>query len=510
MPPKHITQQIEAYLDNQLSAEVRHRLEEHVSICPACARRLFDAQRLTKELGPMMQKTLGRPNLPLALRYRVQQRIADQGQPQRFSFPWAASGRILNGLGTLAIVGVLIFSALTVVRSQSAPVDPLLEIKRASVNEGGSVPTPVPTPTLVAVGELEVQPLSSKKIVNTLGDTIDLSRDDTLENEIVSISQAPVVDNIVEDILRQPVTESAPIAPPAPRPKSPDGTIAFAIFNPATQQYETQLINADGSDHRYYPLLGISEPALSNIDDQGNQQIAYRAWGEPTTPRALISNNAVGDQPQTLTHFWEDAHPDWSPTEPRLIFASQRESDRYWRLYTAWEDGSIEKNLRREGKSPTFAPDGYRFAFESCDSYVTQNLCGLWIGDLEHSEYESKPFLLDPLAKSPDWSPTGEDIAYMANPDGNWDLYLIDSEGRNARRLTDSPAIEGLPTWSPDGEWLAYLTDDRDGAWAIRLLHVASGQSHLLVTLEQATFTPPRASPYDERHWWDEQLSWGN
>src|SRR5690606_5111139 len=108
---------------------------------------------------------------------------------------------------------------------------------------------------------------------------------------------------------------------------------------------------------------------------------------------------------------------------------SQRESDRRWRLYTVWGDGSAERNLRREGRSPTFAPDGYRFAFESCNQRGED--CGLWVGDLEHSEYESKLLLNDPLAKSPDWSPTGEEIVYMANPNENWDLYLVSSDGRN-------------------------------------------------------------------------------
>jgi len=162
--------------------------------------------------------------------------------------------------------------------------------------------------------------------------------------------------------------------------------------------------------------------------------------------------------------------------------------------------------LRREGKSPSFAPNGYDFVFEGCDN--TSNRCGLWLGNLDESEYGSKPLLEDPLARSPDWSPTDEQIVYMANPKDNWDLYLIKSDGTDVpRRLTTDSAIDGLPIWSPDGEWLAFLSD-RQGDWGIWLLHVDSGELRQIYSFDGGIFTPPQRDFYGERHWWDEQLSW--
>ena len=73
MHPKrrHITQQLEAYLDNQLSPEERRRVEEHVANCPDCARRLFDTQRISTELGPVFKDALGQPHPPVELRHRL-------------------------------------------------------------------------------------------------------------------------------------------------------------------------------------------------------------------------------------------------------------------------------------------------------------------------------------------------------------------------------------------------------------------------------------------------------
>jgi anti-sigma factor RsiW len=119
MPIKHVTKQIEAYLDNRLSAEERYRLEEHVAVCPTCAYRLFTAQRLTNELMPLLKKALGHPTPPPALREQVRKQIIAEHESRRFVFPWAMSGRIINAVGTLAVVGVLAAGALTVFQTQS-------------------------------------------------------------------------------------------------------------------------------------------------------------------------------------------------------------------------------------------------------------------------------------------------------------------------------------------------------------------------------------------------------
>jgi TolB protein len=290
-------------------------------------------------------------------------------------------------------------------------------------------------------------------------------------------------------------------------PTSPTGLIAFSFFNPAPQRqiYEIHLINANGTEHRLFPLEGVSEPALRWTGQ--DHQLAYRAWSEPTAPRSLLSGSLDGRQINQVGGFWEDAQPDWSPTEDRLIYASQREADRRWRLYTSRGDGSDEVDLRREGHGPTFAPDGRRFAFIGCD--LTGNNCGLWQTDVDRANLPSGAalILVNEKAASPDWSPTGEQIAYMANINGNWDLYLVNSDGRNARRLTTDRAIDGLPAWSPDGGWLAFLSN-RGNNWGIWLLHLDSGETGQIFAFDGGIFTPPHREPYGERNWEDEQLSW--
>lgn len=56
----------------------------------------------------------------------------------------------------------------------------------------------------------------------------------------------------------------------------------------------------------------------------------------------------------------------------------------------------------------------------------------------------------------PRWSPGGRQIAYIANPQGNFDLHLMDDRGGTITSLTDSPEDEVDLAWFADGKTIAY------------------------------------------------------
>ena len=60
------------------------------------------------------------------------------------------------------------------------------------------------------------------------------------------------------------------------------------------------------------------------------------------------------------------------------------------------------------------------------------------------------------------WSPTGEQILFVSDRGGARDLYLMDADGGNVRRVFKGK-IEGwreYPTWSPDSKQFAYQCVD--------------------------------------------------
>jgi uncharacterized protein YjdB len=49
-------------------------------------------------------------------------------------------------------------------------------------------------------------------------------------------------------------------------------------------------------------------------------------------------------------------------------------------------------------------------------------------------------------------------IAFSSNRVGNFDIYLVDADGQNVRRLTNDPRNEGDPVWTPDGNRIVYAS----------------------------------------------------
>ena len=55
----------------------------------------------------------------------------------------------------------------------------------------------------------------------------------------------------------------------------------------------------------------------------------------------------------------------------------------------------------------------------------------------------------------------GDELAFMSNQDGDWDIYTLDVGRGLAHALTDFPYDERYPRWSPDGARIAYHADPR-------------------------------------------------
>lgn len=60
----------------------------------------------------------------------------------------------------------------------------------------------------------------------------------------------------------------------------------------------------------------------------------------------------------------------------------------------------------------------------------------------------------------PERAKGGGKIAFVANRNGNWDLFLMNGDGGGLAQLTDTPLDERQPTISPDGGRVAYSTSD--------------------------------------------------
>ena len=79
----------------------------------------------------------------------------------------------------------------------------------------------------------------------------------------------------------------------------------------------------------------------------------------------------------------------------------------------------------------------------------------------------------------PTWSPDGKKIAFTTNRDGNSEVYVMNADGTNQNRLTNTVGNEYDPAWSPSGAKLAF-SSDRDGDYEVYTMNAdGSGQTNL-------------------------------
>jgi dipeptidyl aminopeptidase/acylaminoacyl peptidase len=70
------------------------------------------------------------------------------------------------------------------------------------------------------------------------------------------------------------------------------------------------------------------------------------------------------------------------------------------------------------------------------------------------------------------------------------DIYSINVDGTRERRLTDSPGLDGFPSWSPDGRRLVFATDRADGGnWELYVMDSDGTHQRRLTTHRSRTRT---------------------
>ena len=71
----------------------------------------------------------------------------------------------------------------------------------------------------------------------------------------------------------------------------------------------------------------------------------------------------------------------------------------------------------------------------------------------------SVPALANKFVMNPAWSPDGRRFAVQRLHDDDFDIFVVDADGRNFTNLTDHPANDAYPAWSPDGREIAFVSN---------------------------------------------------
>jgi TolB protein len=239
---------------------------------------------------------------------------------------------------------------------------------------------------------------------------------------------------------------------------------------------------------------GNTSPSWSPDRDQ----IVYTGTGNSVLQdpafEDIYTMSSDGSHAEQLTrNTVPDFSPDWSPDGKTIVFsrgAGLTQEVPTASLYVMDSDGSDQKELyRAKGVllvTPDWSPDGKQIVFTRVGYPNGTPVASVWVMNSDGTGARK----IVSGASDPAWSPDGKHIAISTGRDKfgktcfggcqpNDEIYVVDANGANPKRLTKDKSEDTSPTWSPDGTQIAFVSDraNREQANDIYVVDATGGEA---------------------------------
>ena len=295
------------------------------------------------------------------------------------------------------------------------------------------------------------------------------------------------------------------------------GDDQFPVWSPDGKRLAFQS-DRDGNDEVYVMYAnGSAQTPLTNrpgFDGQpvwsGDSQRLAFVSDRTGQPAIFVMTDNGGELTALTAPAIAAAAPAWQPPPPApfvdiLVYAQS--SGGLNDIYTVDINGSSQQDLTRDpgldNTMPAWSPDGSQIAFASTE---TGNY-DIFVQTMPEAQPQTDTTgsvdsangpvnLTNNPAKDmkPAWSPDGSQLAFESDRSGQWQVWMMNSDGSNLRQLTSGPHHSGNPAWSPDGSQIAFAST-RLGNFDIYLVNLNDSGEPVNLTRTPANEFYPNWSP---------------
>jgi len=182
-----------------------------------------------------------------------------------------------------------------------------------------------------------------------------------------------------------------------------------------------------------------------------------------------------------------DGYPACSPDGKKIAFYAYEDSTT-WSINVMEIDGGNRTRLTNEAGArdagPAWSSDGSSIAFTKGRNREYE----LWVMDADGGNQRR---LADLEGFAPLWSPDGSQLAFSTYPQG--EIFVANADGTSVRQLTENDEEDMWPSWSPDGARIVYMSGEEKHhqIWVMNV----DGSGARRLTFNQYDDWRPRWSP---------------
>lgn len=229
-------------------------------------------------------------------------------------------------------------------------------------------------------------------------------------------------------------------------------------------------------------------------------EVEFRVW-DVARCRALLTRSYrgnAGDMPRIARRIADDVVEAFTGkrgvASTELAFVSKRGGNA--EIYVTDATGGNQRAATRNksiNAFPSWSPDGNSIVYMSYLFRRSPHLFRLVRGGGEKPGRLLESLDVNRAVYRGVYDPSGKRLAVVISVDGAPEIFTVDIDGQNLRRLTNHKAIDLSPTWSPDGSRIAFVSD-RTGAPQIYSMN-ADGSGQRRISFDGSYNTSPAWSP---------------